>query len=103
MLVSNPNSLLRRLETVLALIAESFKRKIGRSFFGDRITICFTEWFCLDVVPSALNLTTAMCTAVWEQRHSAAMTLSVYPSPCKVTRCALQTSVTDDFLPIAWM
>ena len=35
----------------------------------------------------------------------AAMSLSVYPSPCKVTISALRTSVKYDFYfgPIAWM
>ena len=83
----NPSYLLRRLETVLELIAVPFKRKLARVFlqalFGACITVCLTERSSLGVVlrgrpdvflsgnlPSALNLTT--CTAVLEQRNLAA-------------------------------
>ena len=95
----SPNSLLRRLETVLELIAVPFKRKIAQLFLqeltGERITVCLIEQSSLGVIfrepdifllrnePSALNLTTALCTAVLEQHNLAEMSLSVYRSPCE--------------------
>ena len=41
-------------------------------------------------MPSALNLMIALCIAVLEQCNLAAMSLSVYNFPCKVTICACQ-------------
>ena len=50
----SPNSLLRRLETVLGLTAVPFKRKIARVFFqelfGERSIICLIERSSLGVV-----------------------------------------------------
>ena len=50
----SPNSLLRRLETVLEPIAVPFKRKISRiilrDLFGERITVRLIEWSSLGVV-----------------------------------------------------
>ena len=97
-----------RLKTILELIDVHFKLKIAWMFvqdlFGERITVCFTERYFLVVVfrgrpdefqywivPSTLNLTIALCTAVLEQNNSAATSLSLHPFPCKVTMCVLWT------------
>ena len=96
------------------LTAVRFKRKIARIFlqlFVERITICLTERSSLGVtvmddqalswnVPSVLNLTIPMCTDVLEQRNLAAVSRFVYPSQCKLTICALRTSVKDEFCPL---
>ena len=72
---------------MLELITVSFKHKIAQTFF-----------LSLNL-PATLNLVVAICIAVFEQHTLTAVSFSVYPSPCKVTICALLTSVKDVFLP----
>ena len=88
----SPNSLLRRLKTVLEFIAVPFKHKIAwislQELFGEqpslRVVFCGQpHLFLSQKVSSALNLKIALCTAVLEQCNLAPLSLSVYPSPSK--------------------
>jgi len=53
-----------------------------QGLFSEHIIICFIEPSSL---PFAFNLMITLGTVVLEQRNVSAMSLSMYPSPCKVT------------------